>query len=80
MTERNRIETGSATFGINKFADLSEKEFSSYYLTATPPDFSHRNNSNILTHVPKYEGTQSLVDWTGVYTTPVKDQGYCGSW
>ena len=24
-------------------------------------------------------GVDALVDWTGKYTTPVKDQGYCGS-
>ena len=28
--------------------------------------------------IPPLEGSASQ-DWTGVYTTPVKDQGYCGS-
>merc|ERR1711998_526676 len=28
---------------------------------------------------PLPEGETTVVDWTGTYTTPVKDQGYCGS-
>lgn len=28
---------------------------------------------------PVYTGSATVVDWSGIYTTPVKDQGYCGS-
>jgi len=65
---------GSAQHGISKFADLTQTEFMSKLgYTA--------GQKNVTTYgeVPAYTGTASLVDWTGVYTTPVKDQGYCGS-
>jgi hypothetical protein len=28
---------------------------------------------------PVYDGTDKSVNWAGVYTTAVNDQGYCGS-
>mmetsp|Transcript_12767 Transcript_12767/g.20804 ORF Transcript_12767/g.20804 Transcript_12767/m.20804 type:complete len:335 (-) Transcript_12767:469-1473(-) len=75
----NAAETGSAVYGVTKFADISQKEFEATFLTATPPSPLEAKPSQDVTHVPAYNGTASLVDWTGVYTTPVKDQGYCGS-
>jgi len=65
---------GSAQHGISKFSDLTETEFKSK-LGYT----MGQKNATKLAQVPAYTGTASLVDWTGVYTTPVKDQGYCGS-
>jgi len=66
---------GSAVHGITKFSDLSQAEFESRFLTA---DISQKVKS-----VSDYEGvvdaTAGLVDWSGKLTTPVKDQGYCGS-
>lgn len=76
VEERNK--GGSAVHGINKFSDLSAEEFKARYLTYTPLPLSERANVTVA-NVPKYEGAASLVDWSGVYTTPVKDQGYCGS-
>jgi len=64
---------GSAQHGITKFSDLTDAEFKSklgYTMTTKNATYAS---------VPAYTGTASLVDWTGVYTTPVKDQGYCGS-
>jgi C1A family cysteine protease len=77
---RNAMDA-SATHGITQFADLTQEEFASTYLTAK------RNSGTplsalrtVVDHVENtYNGTDSLVDWTGIYTTPVKDQGYCGS-
>ena len=81
IRERNREESskgGSAQHGITKFADLSQDEFKARYLTYTPLTGAERSNATSV-QIPKYRGTDSLVDWSGVYTTPVKDQGYCGS-
>lgn len=78
IDERNDMETGTATFGITKFTDLTREEFESTFLM--PPLSDDKiPTSNVVTHVPAYNGTSSLVDWTGIYTTPVRDQGYCGS-
>lgn len=71
----NERETGSAIYGVSKFADIAQEEFESTFLNASPK----QSEGNVVSSVPPYNGTSSFVDWTGVYTTPVKDQGYCGS-
>eukprot|EP00341_Mesodinium_pulex_P002796 CAMPEP_0116909632 /NCGR_PEP_ID=MMETSP0467-20121206/14391_1 /TAXON_ID=283647 /ORGANISM="Mesodinium pulex, Strain SPMC105" /LENGTH=284 /DNA_ID=CAMNT_0004585027 /DNA_START=159 /DNA_END=1013 /DNA_ORIENTATION=+ len=79
IDERNEIERkagGSAIHGITKFTDMSQEEFAAKFLTA---DASMRTKSAEVAEVPPYTGSSSSKDWTGVYTTPVKDQGYCGS-
>jgi len=78
IDERNNAEAGSAVHGINKFSDLSEEEFKSRYLTAVPNPGAQAGKV-VLDYVEPYHGPSSLVDWTGRFTTPVKDQGYCGS-
>jgi len=77
---RNAMERaagGTAVHGITKFSDLSQEEFSSRYLLAKPSMATEKKN--VMTEIPKYSGPAGLVDWTGVLTTAVKDQGYCGS-
>lgn len=71
----NEQETGSAVYGISKFADISQDAFESTFLNASPSE----SEGEVLSSVLPYNGTATFVDWTGVYTTPVKDQGYCGS-
>ncbi|KAJ1407434.1 cysteine proteinase [Ochromonadaceae sp. CCMP2298] len=65
---------GNAVHGITKFADWSQAEFESKMLTS---------DATMKTSAPRVELsapiTASLVDWSGKLTTPVKDQGYCGS-
>eukprot|EP00388_Colpodella_angusta_P044632 GDKK01063517.1.p1 GENE.GDKK01063517.1~~GDKK01063517.1.p1 ORF type:complete len:285 (-),score=60.15 GDKK01063517.1:277-1131(-) len=76
---RNEIEQktgGSAVHGITRFSDLSQAEFESRYLTA---DISMRSKDTVRVELEKPDTTAALKDWSGVYTTPVKDQGYCGS-
>jgi C1A family cysteine protease len=77
--KRNKQERkagGKATHGVTKFSDLSQAEFESNYLTS---DVNLKKpNTNVVTYDPP-SLTMGLVDWTGVYTTAVKNQGYCGS-
>ena len=67
---------GSAVHGITKFSDLSQVEFETHYLTSDPSMKSANRKKMGNLPPPKVGG---LVDWTGVYTSAVKDQGYCGS-
>jgi C1A family cysteine protease len=77
---RNALEKaagGSAVHGITQFSDISQEEFSSRYLLSKPSMKS--KNTKVMTDIPTYTGPAGLVDWTGVLTTAVKNQGYCGS-
>lgn len=73
--EAERKAGGSAQHGVTRFADMTPEEFKGKYLSYTP------DNTRNITYasVPVYTGAADLVDWAGVYTTPVKDQAYCGS-
>mmetsp|Transcript_3725 Transcript_3725/g.6335 ORF Transcript_3725/g.6335 Transcript_3725/m.6335 type:complete len:335 (+) Transcript_3725:44-1048(+) len=79
--ERNQAErknNGTAVHGISRFMDLSQEEFRSNYLGARRPTDEDRSGlKTVLSSVPS--AASSSVDWSGVLTTPVKDQGYCGS-
>eukprot|EP00603_Paraphysomonas_imperforata_P008924 CAMPEP_0114426690 /NCGR_PEP_ID=MMETSP0103-20121206/7936_1 /TAXON_ID=37642 ORGANISM="Paraphysomonas imperforata, Strain PA2" /NCGR_SAMPLE_ID=MMETSP0103 /ASSEMBLY_ACC=CAM_ASM_000201 /LENGTH=326 /DNA_ID=CAMNT_0001595675 /DNA_START=45 /DNA_END=1025 /DNA_ORIENTATION=+ len=79
IDQRNAEERkagGSAIHDITKFTDLTEAEFASRYLQARP---SMKQSNAPVADVQPYTGSSSSVDWSGVYTTPVKNQGYCGS-
>jgi len=78
IDERNQAETGSAVHGITRFADLTQEEFRDQFLTGKSSADSKSGLKSHVDHVPAVNST-GLVDWSGVYTTPVKDQGYCGS-
>jgi len=79
VDDRNSKELlagGSAVHGITKFSDLSQMEFEKRYLSA---DKAMKKVGEVVTELPPYSGPDALVDWSGKLTTPVKDQGYCGS-
>jgi len=65
---------GLANHGITKFADLSADEFKTNYLGYIAPILETRNIVSVVG-----EATTTVMDWSGIYTTAVKDQGYCGS-
>ena len=74
IDERNSAERkagGSAMHAVTKFADVSHEDFMAR-LNLKPS-----NETKKFMTVPAASSTSA--DWTGVYTTPVKNQGYCGS-
>jgi hypothetical protein len=76
--ERNSREAhagGSAVHGITQFSDLSQDEFADRYLTAKK---TGKSNASKAPRLPPATSTIDQ-DWTGVLTTEVKNQGYCGS-
>jgi len=64
---------GEAVHGITKFMDLTTEEFSAMYLTYTPRE---RTDAGFEFNITE---TATSVDWRTTATTPVKDQGACGS-
>lgn len=77
VDERNAIEAknrGSAIHGITQFSDLSQAEFETRYLTAKPTQKSLHAGAKPDHSVGVIDSTAGLVDWTGKYTTPIKDQ------
>ena len=75
IDENNRLEKktgGTAVHGLTIFADYSENEFSSRFLTYQPTVGA---SSSVKGQVEKYTGSKTSVDWTDKYTTAIKDQG-----
>jgi C1A family cysteine protease len=78
--ERNQAEFaagGSAIHGITKFSDLTAEEFRTRFLGSDRR--LKTKQAEVASVPPLAAGAASSVDWSGVLTTPVKDQGYCGS-
>jgi hypothetical protein len=77
IDERNAAERangGSATHGITRFADLTQEEFASRYLTTRLPEGFEKKHNLITLKPPMGPDASGSSDWTGVYSTPVKDQ------
>lgn len=78
-----RAVNGSAVFGVNIFADLSTEEFTNYLGLKIPADDASRQSLMEVAPaaVDLYPNLANLesVDWRGIYTTPIKDQGQCGA-
>ena len=71
---------GSALHGVTIFSDMSNEEFRATYLGYEPIDTPEVIALSSLPIIPdKYDGDEKRIDWTGVYTTDTKNQGYCGS-
>ena len=72
----------SARHGITKFSDMTSEEFASKYLTAKKGDKLEEAEVDLpvvkMGSIEPYSGSLTDVDWTDLYTTKVRDQGYCG--
>jgi C1A family cysteine protease len=80
IDQRNAIELangGEECHGITQFADITQEEFEATYLGANPRPADVSAGEN--TPVGDVSAYPSSRDWTGIYTTPIKDQGSCGS-
>ena len=81
LDKRNAAEkaaNGTAVFGINMMADLSPLEFELKYLGMEVPSESERRLMKVV-DVAAFKGESHSADWRGKYTTPVKNQGGCGT-
>lgn len=83
--ELNKLANGEARFGVTKFAHLTAEEFKTmhkgYNSSRGPEDVAEDLNPERMENLrPQTLKNTPSVDWrhTGA-TTPVKDQGQCGS-
>ena len=77
IDNRNEAEISagnSPVHGVTKYLDLTDAEYKATLLKAIPPTSRRRlTPENSITSLD-FKLQNTLVDWTGVYTTPVKDQ------
>ena len=80
LNDLEKSRNGSAIYGITTMADLSLEEFAADYLSERPAELTENERRSLKAspHV-EIEFTDTLRDWTGILTTPIKDQGQCAS-
>ena len=67
-------------FGINEMSDLSPEEFETKYLgTFVPEEGDSEFMLADTVEVEAFKGESKSADWRGIRTTPIKDQGGCGT-
>lgn len=72
-------EEGTATYGVTRFADLTEEEFSGHSL-GLRPDLKRKFKSVKQANIPNLPKLPDEFDWRNYNAvTPVKNQGLCGS-
>ncbi len=75
---RNVLEKqngGSAVHGITSLSDLSQAEFESGFLSAVDRTKKMATKGKVHSaSASSVDPNAGLVDWTDIYTTPVKDQ------
>jgi len=67
----------TANHGITKFADMSVEEFKETHLNHVHDHKANRTVDETIKRLPP--GVKAQADWAGTYTTPIKNQGSCGS-
>lgn len=72
--EKEQKAGGTAVHGITQFADISPGEFKKFYLGYVAPS-AEAKAAVTPVKVAKYVGTAKSVNWAGVYTTSVNNQG-----
>ena len=77
--EKEQKAGGTAIHGVTQFADISSGEFKKFYLGYVAPTDKIRNKALSPTKVKQYKGSATAVNWAGIYTTAINNQGYCGS-
>ena len=75
LNAAEKANNGTAIFGITAKSDYSPEELLSEVFT--PSDVFKFGDDLRIAEVSPYQGSETSVDWTGIYTTPVKDQGNC---
>jgi C1A family cysteine protease len=77
MNELSLATPGSsAVFGVTKFSDLRASEFKTTHLNYVPGSFPV---DYVMEYTDIVDANVTKRDWRGNLTTPVKDQGDCGS-
>jgi C1A family cysteine protease len=87
VDERNDAEAeadGTGIHGITKFADASPTDLKNAFYGFKPVDDidtvkAKAKNGDSVVSSGKSHSSSTAVDWSGVYTTSVNNQGYCGS-
>ena len=79
--------SGDECHGLTKFSDWSDDEFQTILGLTIPADIQQQNFTNTRNTENLFEKADTqietvsysnTVDWTGIYTTAIKDQGSCG--
>jgi len=74
-----QYEEGTAQYGVTRFADLTEEEYSKHYL-GLRPDLRRKHKSVKQAEIPNIPTLPEEFDWRHYNAvTPVKNQGMCGS-
>jgi hypothetical protein len=87
IDERNEEEIaagGKGLHGVTKFADVTHDEFSKFYLGYLDTNTTELKSfgisaDDLLDSSDSHNKSITTISWVGIYTTPIKDQGYCGS-
>eukprot|EP00727_Mastigamoeba_balamuthi_P009603 m51a1_g5265 putative cysteine proteinase rd19a (341) ;mRNA; r:121031-122363 len=72
-------EMPSATFGINQFSDMSSGEFAIKYLNHRVGEMFNAVETEPAPEVPELKRASIPDSYRSPYTTPVQNQGGCGS-